>query len=124
MRNRLLDFKDDSAYFTQLLQDQTQLPTALLISPQLRKPSLQLKVLSSATLERGQIITIDEQGLVSQERRARDGVTYFGSSLPVDHTGNSSIVDDDGATGHPNARNLIDFAIPSKSEDEEKHFGR
>jgi hypothetical protein len=66
------------------------------------------------TLERGQIITIDEQGLVSQERRARDGVTYFGYSPPVDNSGNSSIADD-GATGHPNARNLVDFAIPSKS---------
>ena len=44
------------------------------------KKSLHLRVLSSAILEKGQVISINEYGLSGIEplRKAYDGVTYFG----------------------------------------------
>jgi len=84
--------------------------------------------LSSAFLEKGSIITINETGLASAEpfRKAFDGVTYFGckKSLPK-HL--------NGATGGPSESTdsklekevVNDFIIPvCKKEDKEKHAGR
>jgi hypothetical protein len=87
-------------YLSQLIQDQTQIPgqsplyannSNTLSKRSLRRThssskllanqqKLQLKVLSSMTLEKGLLIEINSKGLVSQEplRKAYDGVTYFG----------------------------------------------
>ena len=94
------------------------MPALVAVQPETKR--LQLKVLSSTSLERGLIILIDQTGLVCQDRKSRDGVTYFGYSATVDNTGCSSI-EDDGATGGPNNRNYIDFIIPHKPTDDQKH---
>jgi hypothetical protein len=51
------------------------------------KKRLHLRVISSAFLEKGHIIEINEKGLSNQQpfRQAFDGITYFGckKSLPV-----------------------------------------
>lgn len=43
-----------------------------------RAPILKLKVISSSSLQKGRVFTINAQGLADSERNAKDGVTYFG----------------------------------------------
>lgn len=104
-------------------------------------------MLSSAFLQKGQVITINEHGLSSQEplRRAYDGITYFGCkrTLPKQPThGQGEMEADSGAPAMvhesasedeanssvalDSAREIVnDFIIPAcKKEDKEKHAGR
>lgn len=87
-----------------------------------------MQVLSSAFLDKGSIITLNEQGLVSHQphRQAFDGTTYFGCKKSV----KNQLA---GATGGPretldskNDKEIVnDFIIPiCKKEDKEKHAGR
>ncbi len=108
-------------------------------------------MLSSAFLQKGQVISINEHGLASQEplRKAFDGVTYFGckktlpkkvlngqgemeadSGAPAmvhesasEEDANSSAALDHNALSNKEIVN--DFIIPAcKKEDKEKHAGR
>jgi len=110
-----------------------------------------VQVLSSSFLQKGQVITINEHGLASQEplRRAYDGVTYFGckrtlakqpaggagemeadSGAPAmvhesasEEEANSSANLDPHTQLHAEVVN--DFIIPAcKKEDKAKHAGR
>lgn len=116
------------------------------------KKLLNLRVLSSAFLQKGQVIQLNEHGLASQEplRRAYDGITYFGCkrTLPkkrgANCTGemeadsgapalvNESASDEDANSSAAldqavaNGKEIVnDFIIPAcKKEDKEKHAGR
>ena len=89
-------------------------------------PKLKLEVISSASLPKGQVITINSQGLYgnyisdrekSQPGTANDGYTYFGSM--------NYVIENqfDGQPHHdendPNGKRVIvnDFVIPSRNQE-------
>lgn len=85
-------------------------------------------MLSSAFLDKGSVITLNELGLVSHQpfRQAFDGITYFGCKKSQ-----KSLLN--GATGGPSESTdsriekevVNDFIIPvCKKEDKDKHAGR
>jgi len=102
-------------------------------------------VLSSAFIEKGTIITINELGLANQQphRQAFDGVTYFGCKKtvtrevqPFSFNSNSNSLDsssmgfDEAATGglvkSVRQKEIVnDYIIPvTKADEKEKHAGR
>ena len=102
-------------------------------------------MLSSAILEKGQVISLNEHGLTNVEphRKAYDGVTYFGCKKTLPRETNDQVAAESGAPalgGHSsegdNSSSMIelndpqkmvvnDFIIPvCKKEDKDRHAGR
>lgn len=156
-----LSNQPDQSVLQDLLRSQTKLPqnnAAFAVAKQnfqSKKPTrkLHLRVLSSAFLEKGSVIEINELGLCGGQvphRQAFDGVTFFGCKktlareVPTLAFSNSSsaiesrdelshmVVMDQAATGGEQPSNrahtkeiVNDFIIPvTKSEERDKHAGR
>lgn len=92
-------------------------------------PNIKLEIISSASLQKGQIITINPLGLygnyISERESAKpgsalDGFTYFGSiPYEIEQTNN------DGTINFAEKQVVVnDFIIPSRNQDGSDHKGR